>query len=49
MHTRDITPDTIERHMRHAHDIRSQAVLHALGRIPAALRRASKSILCAFA
>ncbi len=49
MHIQDTSPATIERHMRHAHEIRSQAILHTLARIPVALRRMSKAVLCIFA
>lgn len=49
MTLQDTSPAAIERHMRHAHQIRSQAMLHALGRIPAVLRRATKTIMCVFA
>jgi len=49
MTTQDTTPAAIERHMRHAHEIRSEAILHAFGRIPAALGRMARAVTCLFA
>lgn len=47
--TRDITsPALIEHHMRDAHVIRSRAVLNALSKLPAALRRATHSVAAFF-
>ncbi len=41
--------DIIDRHMRRAHALRSRAVLHALARIPGAIRRSAHAVTAVFA
>jgi|GEM_PF-4096406 len=49
MTTQRINADIIEQHIRNAHAIRSRAVLSALGRFPAALRRSARMMAGMFA